>query len=474
MRTMVRSAVVTPALALAWIMGAVGASAQQALLFSDDFETGDTAGWWAPARVGETGQVTCWDGSGAVTPCTGTGQDGEVRSGVAWPAPRFVDNLDGTVTDALTGVVWLKNANCFGSRTWATALADAASLANGSCGLTDASMPGEWRLPTVNELQSLIDYECSAPALANAAGTAAWSEGDAFSGVQSGQYWSSTSDSTGGQSVWTVDLGSGSVETMLKSDIKVVWPMRTPLPSPRAQIGYGDCANHPEEDACLAGELCIVDGDPVTAAVCSEQSCASESDCPTAPATGDASRTCEDVTGDTVPECWLSCGSGETCPDGMSCFGGFICVWPVVPTGYGDCVNYPEEVACNAGEVCVTDLGTPPHGVCLESGCTTAADCPAAPPSGVAPVTCNDVTGDDVNDCWLSCASGETCPDGMQCFQSFMCLWPTLPASAYEPADIGILGHPPSGALMGGTAPGPHALLVPGSIDRVPSEPWRW
>ena len=31
---------------------------QQNVIFYDDFETGDTSGWWAPARVGETGQVT--------------------------------------------------------------------------------------------------------------------------------------------------------------------------------------------------------------------------------------------------------------------------------------------------------------------------------------------------------------------------------------------------------------------------------
>jgi hypothetical protein len=33
-------------------------------------------------------------------------------TGVAWPNPRFTDNSDGTVTDNLTGLIWLKNANC--------------------------------------------------------------------------------------------------------------------------------------------------------------------------------------------------------------------------------------------------------------------------------------------------------------------------------------------------------------------------
>ena len=29
-----------------------------------------------------------------------------------WPSPRFIDNLDGTVTDDLTGLMWLKDTNC--------------------------------------------------------------------------------------------------------------------------------------------------------------------------------------------------------------------------------------------------------------------------------------------------------------------------------------------------------------------------
>ena len=30
------------------------------------------------------------------------GDDGDIRSGVEWPLPRFVDNMDGTITDQLT------------------------------------------------------------------------------------------------------------------------------------------------------------------------------------------------------------------------------------------------------------------------------------------------------------------------------------------------------------------------------------
>lgn len=127
-----------------------------------------TPGRASQALVEDTGQTTCWDATGAVTTCgtgIGVGQDGDVQAGVDWPTPRFTDNGDGTVTDNLTNLVWLKNAKCFESRTWAEALSDANGLASGSCGLTDGTAAGDWRLPNITELLSLVDYARSSPAL---------------------------------------------------------------------------------------------------------------------------------------------------------------------------------------------------------------------------------------------------------------------------------------------------------------------
>lgn len=124
---------------------------------------------WAP--VEKTGQKTSY----------ATGDDGDLEKGVAWPAPRFTDNGDGTVTDNLTGLIWLKNANCFGTRTWANALSDCNGLASGSCGLTDGSVAGDWRLPNIKEFQSLIDYGFCYPALPS---------GHPFTNVQGNHYWS--------------------------------------------------------------------------------------------------------------------------------------------------------------------------------------------------------------------------------------------------------------------------------------------
>ena len=207
---------------------------QQGVVFYDDFETGDTAGWWAPARVGATGQVTCYDEVGAVIACAGTGQDGDLLPGVGWPNPRFVDNGDGTVVDLLTGLFWLKDASCAelagtdanGQGDWTTALTASAALADGTCGLTDGTVAGQWRLPSRFELESLLDLEHHNPSLSNAAGTAQWTEGDAFSGVQSSYFWSSTSYADYPPLAWGVSLAWGYVGSYTKTDSYFFWPVR--------------------------------------------------------------------------------------------------------------------------------------------------------------------------------------------------------------------------------------------------------
>lgn len=45
----------------------------------------------------KTGQVACFDSNGTSISCAGTGQDGELQIGAAWPQPRFSYNGDQTV-----------------------------------------------------------------------------------------------------------------------------------------------------------------------------------------------------------------------------------------------------------------------------------------------------------------------------------------------------------------------------------------
>jgi len=150
----------------------------------------------------------------------GSGDEGywQQALGIPWPSPRFTNNLDGTVTDRLTGLVWLRNANCFGSRTWDNARADCNGLISGTCGLTDGSVWGDWRLPNVKELHSLIDFGNSLPAIPS---------GHPFNNVQSNFYWSSTTDAYGSVNAWSVNMNFGIVFSYDKTDFSYyVWPVR--------------------------------------------------------------------------------------------------------------------------------------------------------------------------------------------------------------------------------------------------------
>src|SRR5579871_625134 len=110
------------------------------------------------APVLRTGQTKCFDASGEKIDCDGTGQDGALQKGVVPPRSRFEPNGDGTVTDRLTGLVWLQDADLFGEVTWAEALKHANTLESGKYGLRDGSVVGDWRLPNIRELRSLLDY----------------------------------------------------------------------------------------------------------------------------------------------------------------------------------------------------------------------------------------------------------------------------------------------------------------------------
>ncbi|MBF0370723.1 MAG: DUF1566 domain-containing protein [Magnetococcales bacterium] len=111
------------------------------------------------------------------------GDDGDLQKGVAWPDPRFTDNGDGTITDNMTGLVWLQDGGCLSSLNWQTEKVEELNDGSVSCrGYT--SHFTDWRMPTNLELQSLLDMESAAPPLP---------ENHPFIDMQSDSYyWSST------------------------------------------------------------------------------------------------------------------------------------------------------------------------------------------------------------------------------------------------------------------------------------------
>jgi len=169
--------------------------------------------------------------SQALVPKTGqtdsytTGDDGALKKGVPWPDPRFSDNGDGIVTDNLTGLVWLKDASCtsffsgdkkgLNYRNWSMAITAANFLVSGDCGLSDGSVAGDWRLPNVRELESLVDYGRDNPS---------FPEIHPFAGLVAGRYWSPTS--TGTPEALLVNFYFGYADHAYKDVEFYVWPVR--------------------------------------------------------------------------------------------------------------------------------------------------------------------------------------------------------------------------------------------------------
>jgi hypothetical protein len=122
------------------------------------------------------------------------------------------DNKNGTITDTSTSLVWLKNANCFNLVSWHSSNASLVpALQSGQCDLTDKSVAGQWRLPTIAEL------------LARAGNTSGFTNVQAY-------YWSSQNGSLSAYTAQGVNMG-GYAFTIGKAENCYLWPVRAKLSS---------------------------------------------------------------------------------------------------------------------------------------------------------------------------------------------------------------------------------------------------
>jgi hypothetical protein len=190
-----------------------------------------------------TGQTTCYDTSGNVIACAGTGQDGDIKAGVAWPDPRFTPNADTTITDNLTGLIWAPDANLMKTRDpgwdndstagdgaviWQHAL-DYVTKLNSESYLGHQN----WRLPNVNELESLVNAE--------QANNVTWLNSKGFTNFAPTSYWSSTTCSYNTDYAWVVYMYDGYINPDLKSSpIYYVWP-----------VSAGECGSPSDSVICL-------------------------------------------------------------------------------------------------------------------------------------------------------------------------------------------------------------------------------
>jgi len=175
-----------------------------------------------------TGQNSCFDSNGTQISCAGSGQDGELQTGVAWPNPRFSDNGDQTVTDNLTGLLWTKDANPISSFSIDNTNSDGSVTWQGALDFmkkfNQVSYQGfnDWRLPNRNELSTLANYVEANPF--------AWLTWQGFNFVKS-KYWSSGTVAPITDNAWNV-TPSGVILGENKSGTNggsFVWPVRGEL-----------------------------------------------------------------------------------------------------------------------------------------------------------------------------------------------------------------------------------------------------
>ncbi len=129
------------------------------------------------------------------------GDDATYQKGVPPPGSRFTDNGDGTVTDNLTGLMWVKDPSELGGSwgypgspnqmNWYDAL--------NNCENLEYAGYSDWRLPNILELESLVNFGVYGIVI----------DTYYFPNAQPSGYWSSTLFEQYDYYVWLIYFSDG-------------------------------------------------------------------------------------------------------------------------------------------------------------------------------------------------------------------------------------------------------------------------
>ncbi|HQP34167.1 MAG TPA: DUF1566 domain-containing protein [Polyangiaceae bacterium] len=157
-----------------------------------------------------TGQTGCWNATSTMTcPSNGNcaktdfcGQDAQYPGATRTLQPTLHGGV-WVVVDSLTGLMWQQGASATTSKLTAAVT---------YCDQLDYAGETDWRLPTIAELQGLVDYSGASPAI----------DSSAFPNTPA-NLWSSTITASEPTLAWTVSFGDGRLAVV---SINSLWPSR--------------------------------------------------------------------------------------------------------------------------------------------------------------------------------------------------------------------------------------------------------
>jgi hypothetical protein len=176
----------------------------------------------------------------------GGSEEGGAAESKGVTSRRFIPKGNGTVLDSRTGLIWLQDANVVRARIHQQAAREFINEMNGSerenFGHTD------WRMPSVEELRSLVDQSRYYPALP---------DGHIFKNVQNDYYWTSTGGFDIVGYVWMIDMSSGNVRHDYVSfcNFMSLWPVRGAAKS----LPSADDVTSPSDLGLSIGDLACKD-----------------------------------------------------------------------------------------------------------------------------------------------------------------------------------------------------------------------
>lgn len=144
-------------------------------------------------------------------PVTATAAEKDKAAAGTPQSTPYVDNRNGTVTDKSTGLMWKKCSEgqtwdkkgntCTGTaagQSWDDAL-NAIEILNGKGGFAGYK---DWRLPTIKELATLVEYDRPNPI-----------DPEMFPATPAAWFWSSTPFIRSPQRAWFVAFGYGDISS---------------------------------------------------------------------------------------------------------------------------------------------------------------------------------------------------------------------------------------------------------------------